>query len=280
MFSHSSGSQKNKARLAELEAEVRALTERLAQAEADKAQAAQRTQTSSTLLDSIIASLQSLQVSLATATAEASASVSGGSSTPGSSPLTATASPVSNVAARTTASSLSPSPAALPPDAKGAQGQNAEQSAGQQTIDQPMGGSGQTYAGDTVTLNLDNLDFWGSGASVTVPVDDDIPFPNSDCRWTLSLYLFQQVLTSQSPSILTYSHGICRSSRQIFQMAAIPAKIKITPILILSPTHTIHNGLLVQHNYTTTSTRSSRHNSNFIVTAKATPTGIRPAAST
>lgn len=175
--------QKNKARLAELEEQVRNLTEQLAQAEADKAQAAARTQTSSTSLDGIIASLRSLQVSLAVATAESSTggSVEGGSS-PGSSssPLTTTASPVStNVAARTTsASSLSPSPAAIHPDAKG------QQSHSGQSVDQPMGGT-QPYAGDTVTLNLDNLDFWGSGASVTVPVDDSIPFQNSDCKWRL-----------------------------------------------------------------------------------------------
>lgn len=170
--------QKNKARLAELEAEVRGLTERLAQAEADKAQAAARTQTSSTSLDGIIASLRSLQVSLAVATAESSAGGSAHGSSPGSSPLTTTASPVSNVAARTTSvSSLSPSPASLQPD-----GKHGQQAQSGQSVDQPMGGT-QPYAGDTVTLNLDNLDFWGSGASVTVPVDDSIPFQNSDCKF-------------------------------------------------------------------------------------------------
>jgi hypothetical protein len=172
--------QKNKARLAELEAEVRALTERLAQAEADKAQAAARTQTSSTSLDGIIASLRTLQVSLAVATATAESSTgSADGSSPGSSPLTTTASSVSNVAARTTSvSSLSPSPASLQLQPDGKHGQQTHPG---QSVDQPMGGT-QPYAGDTVTLNLDNLDFWGSGASVTVPGDDSIAFQNSDCK--------------------------------------------------------------------------------------------------
>ncbi|CAK7212288.1 hypothetical protein SBRCBS47491_001412 [Sporothrix bragantina] len=154
--------QKNKARLAELETEVRTLTERLAQAEADRAQVAARTQTSSSSLDSIISSLQSLQVSLASASAAAAASSSAGSvmsdgddnRTPGSSssPVTATASPA-GAAGPTRRMTTSASPAPV---------------------------KGHPYASETLNLNLDNIDFWSSGASVTVPVDDSNPFENTD----------------------------------------------------------------------------------------------------
>ncbi|ERT00651.1 hypothetical protein HMPREF1624_01880 [Sporothrix schenckii ATCC 58251] len=187
--------QKNKARLAELEGEVRALTERLAQAEADKAQAAARTQTSSTSLEGIIASLRSLQVSLAVVNADTStagSSVGSGSaagSSPGSSPLTTTASPVSGsaasvattVAQTTSASSLSPSPASLQPDAKPGPMVRSGHSA-----DQPMGGT-QPFAGDAVSMNLDNVDFSGPGATVTVPVDDGVSFQNSDFSLDIDL---------------------------------------------------------------------------------------------
>ncbi|CAK7271429.1 hypothetical protein SEPCBS57363_004613 [Sporothrix epigloea] len=180
--------QKNKARLVELETEVRSLTEQLAQAEADRATAAERTQISSTTLGSIISSLQSLQVTLASVAATSSLSVkstdSEGSRTPRSPPASRLPGTRHTGAAQQSTASASASPAS-------ARGYASE--------DQPMTGTEQSRTsaykhmnpGESATLDLERLDSWSPGAPPTVPVNDG---PHEDGDLLLEIDLLTQSL--------------------------------------------------------------------------------------
>ncbi|CAK7263733.1 hypothetical protein SEPCBS119000_000633 [Sporothrix epigloea] len=173
--------QKNKARLVELEAEVRSLSEQLARVEADRATAAERTLTSSSTLDTIISSLQSLQVSLASVAASSSAGSEGRRT------------PESLSSARQGTASISP-PAAF------AQGFAYE--------DRPMTGTEQpstrsyqqAHYGDPSTRNRERLDVLSVHALPTAqddsPQQEDVLSREVDLL-TQSLPLFARDAPSQ-----------------------------------------------------------------------------------
>lgn len=169
--------QKNKARLVELETEVRKLTEQLAQVETDRATAAERTQTSSTTLESIISSLQSLQVTLTSVASTSSLSVnstdSDGSRTPRSPPVSILPGTRHTGAAKQLTASASPASVR-----------------GYASDDQPMTGTEhsrtsayrQLKPGESNTLDFEHLDGWSPRAPPTVLIEKR-PHEDGNCTF-------------------------------------------------------------------------------------------------